>query len=180
VSLISYHFGGKENLYRACLEQFGRAKLALAERVLQPAQSLEEMRFKLKMFLEEILVAHVGKGCEAAQMIHRECEMELPVAQEVFQNTFLKVWGTLVSFFESAQKQGLVRDDLDPMIVTAQFMGGAIHIARTDKIGAKFFGRTIADPDYRAKVIDHIIQCTIHGIAREASRDGIAAERSPA
>lgn len=56
VSLISYHFNGKEGLYKACLDRFGRENLELAERILRPAENAEEVRVRLQMFVEQMLL----------------------------------------------------------------------------------------------------------------------------
>ena len=66
VSLISYHFDGKEGLFRALLEGFGRERLRDAEKILLPAESLEDMRAKLHLWMQQFLLCHVQENavCE--------------------------------------------------------------------------------------------------------------------
>jgi AcrR family transcriptional regulator len=54
VSLVSYHFSGKEGLYKTCLEQFGKNRLAATERLLQSPQTIEEAKLRLAMFIDEM------------------------------------------------------------------------------------------------------------------------------
>src|SRR5690606_26393251 len=54
VSLVSYYFDSKEGLYRACLCEFGHSRLEAAQRMLLPANSLEECRIRLQMFIDEM------------------------------------------------------------------------------------------------------------------------------
>jgi AcrR family transcriptional regulator len=166
VSLVSYHFGGKENLYRICLEQFGKERLALAQRVLQPPQTTDEMRFRLQMFVEEMLACHL-ENQDAAMIVHHECESELARAPDIFRDTFLKVFETMVAFVSAAQTKGLIRADLDPLVASQVFFGSMVHVLRSDKIGQKYFNLTIADPAYRKKIIDHIVRCKVFCIAEE-------------
>ena len=167
VSLISYHFGGKENLYRTCLEQFGQSRLASARRLLQPVQSLDEFRFRLTMFAEEVFVCHIDNS-DTIRILNRECDMDHPIAHDVFQNSFLKVFETLVGFFEAAKQLKLLREDIDAQLAAQVFYGSLIHIARSNTIGEKFFGKSIRDVSYREALVSHIVSTCLFGCARSS------------
>src|SRR4051812_45232063 len=80
VSLVSYHFGGKEGLLKTCLEQFGRERFGIVQRILkQPAASGEEFKLKLKMFIEEMIEFHLAKPFHT-RILHRECDLQSSVA----------------------------------------------------------------------------------------------------
>ena len=157
VSLVSYHFGGKEGLYRACLEEFGRERLAVAERLLQAPQSLEEFTIRLKMFMEEVMSCHCDQS-EITLIIHRELEMNTPAMKEVFAQTFLKSFTTLVRFFESAQKNTILDNSADPEVMAALMLGSIFNTGRMDCINREYFSNTIQDPKYRARILKQILQ----------------------
>lgn len=164
ISLISYHFKGKDGLYRACLEPFGKARLAFAERILTSPESLNDMKTKLRLWAEHFLECHIEEQ-EVTTILHRECVNDRQVTRELFENTFLKIFQTLVKFVASAKKQDLLRDDVDPHIAAGLFYGSLIHIGRTDKLQQEFFGKSITDPKYRNQIIEHAVQTLLKGIA---------------
>jgi TetR/AcrR family transcriptional regulator len=179
VSLISYHFGGKENLYSACLEQFGKARLDAAQRLLQKPQSLDEFRFRIQLFIEEMFACHV-EGSDQARILHRECDMEMPIAQEIFRNTFLKVFETLIEFIQAAQDARVIRRDLEAPILTQIFFGSVVHIMRSSTLHEKFYGKSLKDPAYREKMIHHLVSYCILGCVGERAPSSVPAlERSP-
>jgi AcrR family transcriptional regulator len=169
VSLVSYHFGGKEGLYRHCLEQFGRERLEVARRLLQPVQSLEEFKIRLEMFVTEIFACHVADSSRA-RIIHRECDMDTPIALEVFRETFLKVFETLKEFIAAAQEKNIIRSDLESHLTTASIFGCIVNFMRSDRLTQKFYGHSIQDSEYRKKVIHHLIQICLFGLIGERSQ----------
>jgi hypothetical protein len=96
--------------------------------------------------------------------------MELPIAPDAFRKTFLKVFETMVEFFGTAQARGIVRKELDPMLVSHLVFGGFKQAIQSDKLSKKFFGFTIADATYRNKLIEHILQCNVFGILVQRSK----------
>lgn len=163
VSLVSYHFGGKENLFRACLEHFGKQRLALAQRLLQPAASTEEFKLRLKMFVEEMFAAH-AEDSDRSCIVQRESDLAMPIAEEVFRSTFLKVFETLVSFIAAGQQAGYLRADLHAEAMGSTLFGSVVNAMRSDRVAEKYFGKTIKDEQHRRSLVESIIQQHLYGI----------------
>lgn len=175
ISLISYHFKGKEGLYCACLQAFGEARLERAQRILTAPTSLEEFRIRLHLFVEEILVAHLDNP-EASRIVMRECDLQMPIAREIFQGTFFRVYETLVEFFNFGKNQGWIRNELDIQAVMSIFLGGVIHSVQKDWASELFYGRTLKDQKYREALISNSVSLCLDGCMSLASKSLV---RSP-
>jgi AcrR family transcriptional regulator len=162
VSLISYYFGGKEGLYRSCLEEFGRGRLAAAERVLKAPESIEDLRVRLGLFADEILECHLQEP-DLTSIIHREAACESPLTQDIFREVFIKVFETFTGFIKAAQKNGLIRDDLDVHVSSSLFFGSLLHLARHDHKAQLMYGRSLRDKKHRELVVATATRCFLEG-----------------
>lgn len=165
ISLISYHFQGKEGLFRACLEKFGKERLADSLSILTPPESLEDIRAKLKLFAHQFLLCHVEE-IDVCLIIDRENLLEMDIVKDVFENTFLKNFEAMVKFFQSAKKDGLLAKEIDPRILAGQFYGTLIHTGRTQEIQKGLFGKSIADEKFRETVIEQFVNVLLKGAAQ--------------
>ena len=171
ISLVSYHFGGKEGIYRACIEEFGKLRLGAAQKLLEPASSVEELRVRLELFVEEFILLFL-EDPEACKIIHNEVERHMDLVEDIFRGTFLKVFGALADYFVKAQKAGLIDSNLEPPLVAGLFFGSMVHLARMDSINEKFFGNSLKNPKYRSKFVKHLAKMCLYGVAKEADKKG--------
>ncbi|HLD98656.1 MAG TPA: TetR family transcriptional regulator [Bdellovibrionota bacterium] len=155
ISLVSYHFGGKENLYQACLQEFAESKLAAAERILKPPSSCEEFKVRIRMFVEELI-----RSCEAepevTKIIDRDIHLSKAITERIFRETFLFVYETSVEFFRTSQKLGIMQPRFDPLIAASLLFGTVMHLNRMEGLSQKIYGRSLRDATHRAAAIDHI------------------------
>jgi TetR/AcrR family transcriptional regulator len=168
LSMVSYHFDGKEGLYRACINEYGQARLQFALALFEPVQSLEEFRIKLKLILTAMLAAQYEQP-ELSKIIFREIEAGLPVAKEVFEQTFLKITEALIGFLKHAQKVGILRSNLDPHYLALMLHGSIGHVNRIDATNKRYFQRTIADPKQRERIVENLLILLVDGGAENSA-----------
>ncbi len=163
VSLVSYHFGGKEGLYRSCLEGFASERLESTERILSAPTSKEDFRVRLKLFAEE-MVDIFQRNRHTCKIVNRGIDSLDPVTLEIFKSVFYRVFGALHGFVESAQRSGFVRQDCDTEISTIFMFGGLMHINRSQDLARALGKRTLDEPVYKTQAIDQWVRNNTEGI----------------
>lgn len=161
--LVSYHFQGKEGLYRTCLEQFGQARLASARRLLKEPTNAKEFRDGLKNFVDEFFQSYL-EDPEAARLIHRELDRHCGLSLDIFRETFLKAYETLVDFFRAAQEAGVVAKDCDCRIASSSVYAAVVHFTRNDWMSALFIGESLREEAYRTRVREQILEMVVAGV----------------
>lgn len=165
ISLVSYHFDGKEGLYRACIAQFGKERLAIVEKLLQPPSNVEELRVRLHLYLDEVLNKHAEQP-DVCKLIHSEAEKKSPIIEDIFEETFLKAFETCVSFFKVAQQKKLIKAECKPLFCAAALHGMVFHFGKNDHVSARYYGISIKEPKGRKAVVDEIIRIFLDGVLK--------------
>jgi TetR/AcrR family transcriptional regulator, upper aerobic nicotinate degradation pathway regulator len=168
VSLISYHFKGKEGLLRACVEKFGRERLQDSETILTAPENRDDFKVKLKLWMGQFLRCHV-EDKNVCTILHRENIMENKYLYELFQGTFVKTFEAMVKFIEAAKKKGILRKDVDASTAAHLIFGFMVHMGRNQEGMKKTQGVSIADDKFRTQVAEQTINILLHGVLREAA-----------
>jgi hypothetical protein len=114
------------------------------------------------MFVEELMISHIQEP-DLTKVVHRECEMAAPITPDIFRQTFMKVFETLIGFIQASQNNGLLRKDMDALMMTKIFFSGLMHNLRTDEVSKKYFNCSIQDPAFRQKLGDGLLELFIKG-----------------
>lgn len=114
VSSISYHFGGKEELYRTCLMEHGKGLHSALSRILSEPDSIEECKVKIKIYISEMLENSVN-DIDVMRMIIREVDSNLKIAEDVFKDVYLKLGDTFRAYIRRPKKRALSEKILLPI-----------------------------------------------------------------
>ena len=169
ICMISYHFEGKEGLYRACLEEFGRSRLEHAKSLLGRVTSPDDFRTRLRLLIRAMLEAHLAEP-DLFKILMREFEAGLPVARDVYEKTFLLLLQAIIGFFKSAQKAGFVRQELDPFYLTMIVHGSMGHLIRMQYLAKHYYDHSLSNPKQRETFVESLLTVLLEGSLTKTKR----------
>lgn len=120
LSLVSYYFGGKEGLYLELIRGFAMNVKSELERIVD----MFETEGSSTESIRKILTALVGNHSKIrttnphmGRILQRERFSGLPYAKEIYETTFAPVAEALVAQLVKAQKRGLIRKEINPLLI---------------------------------------------------------------
>lgn len=164
LSLVSYHFDGKQGLYRSCIEEFGKLRQNRVEEILQPAQTQEEFKVRFRLLIEDMLAFMISNPF-VCQIVLREIDDGLPIAKDIFEKTLMKTFTGLVQYILDAKEKGFVRTSINPLIISMMTQASIFHLMRTDKIRQMYFGNSIMDEVYRKQTVEDLLDLFFNGLS---------------
>ena len=161
VSAISYHFGSKEELYRACLKTDGVNIMTLMKNVLSPATDLADLKAKLRLFLAQFYDYSV-QNKELIHIISRDISSKS--TYDTIHTVFQEFPETFTVFLADAQAKNILNKELDPRFLSKMVTNQVFMQVLFSDHSKSYFNQDISDPKYREFLIDQQLRVLFKGI----------------
>jgi len=115
ISLISYHFGGKEGLYKELLKDFA---LEIQNTMLPVIEESQKKPITKDSFVKEIsfiiqnMISMRKKHPEICQILSREKANGMPLSRDIHEDIFYPLAKRFIQLFEAAQAKNIVQKDI--------------------------------------------------------------------
>lgn len=164
-SLLTYHFKGKEGLFRACIESFAHERMEGLSRLLKDPETVEELKLRIEIFVEEMFLSYL-KDPDTFEMLQREVKSDNPLAIKMFEETFMKSFNNVVDFFARAKKRGLIVKTFDPLMAAVLLFSVTCDNAQKNHLGIRYLGKSLTDAKWRKQMSNHIVQLFMSGVIK--------------
>lgn len=160
ISLVSFHFGGKEGLLDVIFEELAEKDFDALISVLSSVESKDELKIRLKLFLEAY-TDYSLKHAEVMSLFLEELERGTPQAEKRMEITFGKLWTSITNFLKAAQEKGMISEHLDSEILSYQIISPVSNLCRSRRTSKRIAFFNLKNEDFRKKLINQIIDTTI-------------------
>ena len=164
-SLINYHFGGKEELYRNILEQAGIETHSRFQRILGEVESVDEFSFRFKMLAEEIVKGSV-QNFDIQRIIEQVIHNQGDIGEEVFRERHFTVLQNIIQFIETAQKKSFVKEDLDPRLVGFLIVAFVRNLSLLRQALKNFMNLDIEDTQVQQETVETLLKLVLAGLKK--------------
>lgn len=155
---IRYHFGDKDDLYKACLSHHGDSRLNTARKYLDCEPStLEDVRLRLSLALDETFQIHAANPTQS-KLLLREVENGRGKSDHVLKRTMIVMTEIYVTFFKKCLVKKFITKQVDPLFLTQSTMGIIHHYMRTEEIRARILSQSsLKEKDFRENLVKSIV-----------------------
>ena len=109
---ISYHFHGKDELYRQCLLDGMEKDIEKFRGILSPAKNREDMEAKLGLFVH-LFFEHLVGNSDAVRIVTHELTDPSPGAQDIIENLTTEIPTLLENFLRESKESGIINSEID-------------------------------------------------------------------
>lgn len=119
ISLISYHFGGKEGLYKEVIREFAlKVQSQVSPMILEPHNhkiTKESFSLELERIVDYILEMRRSHP-EISKILSREKIEGMPLSREIHEEIFYPMAKQFFQLFTEAQKQNIIKPQFNPAV----------------------------------------------------------------
>lgn len=163
VSAISYHFGGKEALYRACLEANGLTVQALTTQILRDPSDRTDFEAKLRLFLEKFYI-HLCENSDAIGMMVYEMRSSAPIATDIITKYYLDIPKKMEKFLDQAKEKSIISSVVNTAMISDLMLSKAFNSIFFDDQARQLRGKCVHDTDERCHIVDQTMLILTGGI----------------
>lgn len=165
-SLINYHFGGKEELYRRILEKAGIETHLRFQRILGEIESSEEFSFRFKMLVEELVRGSV-QNFDVQRIIEQVIHNQGDIGEEVFRERHFTVLQKIITFIENAQNKDYIKNDMDARLVGLLVVAFVRNISLLRHAIKNFMDLDIEGEAVQQEIVETLLKLVLGGLKRE-------------
>ncbi|SMF07684.1 TetR/AcrR family transcriptional regulator [Pseudobacteriovorax antillogorgiicola] len=162
-SLINYHFGGKEDLYRSILEESGNESALRFNRILSEIDSRDEFGFRFKMLVEELVRANFD-NFDVQRIIDQVIRNKGDIGEEVFREKHLKILEDFVLFIRSAQDKGFANKETDARLAALLVVAFIRNLGLMREALKSFIDIDIETPEAQKDIVDTLLRLVLTGL----------------